>query len=43
MRNGGPAQWTGRVGGAVVGQRPQTGFAEDVTAGVALVWTEVDV
>lgn len=35
------AQRAGRVGGAVLRQRPQTRFTEDVIARMADVWTEV--
>lgn len=38
-----PAEGAGCVGGAVPRQRPQTGFTEDVVAGVTHVRTEVDV
>lgn len=37
------AEGAGRVGGAVLSQRPQTGFTEDVVAGVTHVRAEVDV
>lgn len=43
MCYGGSAQWTGCVGGAVLGQCPQTRLTEDVAAGMAHVWTEVDI
>lgn len=43
MRDGGPAEGAGRVGGAVLSQRPQAGFAEDVVAGVTHVRAEVHV
>lgn len=37
------AEGAGGVGGAVLGQRPQTGFTEDVVARVAHVRTEVHI
>ena len=43
MRDDCPAEGAGRVGGAVPRQRPQTGFAEDMVAGVTHVRAEVHV
>lgn len=43
VRDGGSAEGAGRVRGAVLRQRPQAGFAEDVVAGVAHVRAEVHV
>ncbi len=43
MCYGGSAQWTGCVGGEVLGQRPQTRLTEDVAAGMAHVGTEVNI
>lgn len=37
------AEGAGRVGGAVLSQRPQTGFTEDVVARVAHVRAEVHI
>lgn len=37
------AEGTGGVGGAVLSQRPQTGFTEDVVAGVTHVRAEVHI
>lgn len=43
MRDGGSAEGAGRVSGAVLSERPQAGFTEDVVAGVAHVRAEVHI